>query len=96
MQLSLIPDLVPAKIESKKQTATRQLTLNILGSVATVPVDTIKKQALTTSQAWYKGRICQVVKRCIEEFDGLIIKICLIKFDNGQTLEVPESHLTVL
>jgi len=96
MQLSLIPDLVPAKIESKKQTATRQLTLNILGSVATVPVNSKPKQALTTSQVWYNGKICTIIKRCKEEFDGLIIKICLVKLENGQTLEVPENHLTVL
>lgn len=96
MQLSLIPDLVPSKIEQKQQISTRQLSLNILGSVATVPANKSKKQALTTSQAWYKGKICQVVKRCQENFDGLTIKICLIKFDDGQTLEVLENHLTVL
>lgn len=96
MQLSLIPDLVPAQSAAPQKANSRQLTLNILGSVATVPVNAKPKQALTTSQVWYNGKICTIIKRCKEEFDGLVIKICLIKLDNGQTLEVPENHLTVL
>ena len=96
MQLSLIPDLVPAQTTAQKQTASRQLTLNILGSVATVPVDTKPKQALTTSQAWYNGKLCTVIKRSKEEFDGLTIKICTIKTQSGEVIEVPENHITVL
>jgi len=96
MQLSLIPDLVPAQTTDPKQTASRQLTLNILGSVATVPADTKPKQALTTSQAWYNGKLCTVIKRSREEFDGLIIKICTIKTQSGEAIEVPENHITVL
>jgi hypothetical protein len=93
MQLSLIPDLVPSQPTAKKQANSRQLSLNILGSVATVPVSTKPKQALTTSQAWYNGKI---FKRSKEEFDGLTIKICTIKTQSGQILEVPENHITVL
>ncbi len=96
MQLSLIPDLVPAKATAKKQANSRQLSLNILGSVATVAANTKPKQALTTSQAWYNGKLCTVVKLSKEEFDGLIIKICTIKTQSGEVLEVPENHLTVL
>lgn len=96
MQLSLIPDLVPAQKNIKKQTAIRQLSLNILGSIATVPADTKNKQALSTSEAWYNGKLCKIIKRSKQDFDGLEFKICLIKFESGQTLEVPESHLTVL
>ncbi|OYQ67571.1 hypothetical protein B9G53_01055 [Pseudanabaena sp. SR411] len=96
MQLSLIPDLVPAQTTAPKQTASRQLTLNILGSVATVPADTKPKQALTTSQAWYNGKLCTIIKRSKEEFDGLIIKICTIKTQSGEVLEVPENHITIL
>jgi|GEM_PF-2516584 hypothetical protein len=96
MQLSLIPDLVPSQPTAKKQANSRQLSLNILGSVATVPVSTKPKQALTTSQAWYNGKICTIIKRSKEEFDGLTIKICTIKTQSGQILEVPENHITVL
>lgn len=96
MQLSLIPDLVPAQNTPKNQPSTRQLSLNILGSIATVPTDSKPKQALTTSQAWYNGKICTVIKRSKEEFDGLIIKICTIKTQSDEVLEVPENHITIL
>ena len=96
MQLSLIPDLVPVQTTAPKQANSRQLSLNILGSVATVPVDTKTKQALSTSQAWYNGKLCTVIKRSKEEFDGLIIKICTIKTQSGEVIEVPENHLTIL
>lgn len=96
MQLSLIPDLVPAQTTAKKQANSRQLTLNILGSVATVPANTKPKQVLSTSQAWYNGKLCTVIKRSKEEFDGLIIKICTIKTQSGEVLEVPENHITIL
>ena len=96
MQLSLIPDLIPVKKHTQKDVAVRQLSLNILGSIATVPANTKPKQALTTSQAWYNGRLCTIIKRSKEDFDGLMIKVCLVKFENGQTLEIPENHLTVL
>jgi hypothetical protein len=96
MQLSLIPDLVPSQPTAPKTKAVRQLSLNILGSVATVPVDTKPKQALTNSQAWYNGKLCTVIKRGKEEFDGLIIRICTIKTHSGEVLEVPENHVTIL
>jgi hypothetical protein len=96
MQLSLIPDLVPTKTTDKKYANSRQLSLNILGSIATVPTDTKPKQALTTSQAWYNGKLCTIIKRSKEEFDGLILKICTIKTNFGEVLEVPEQHITVL
>jgi hypothetical protein len=96
MQLSLIPDLVPAQTTGKKQANTRQLSLNILGSVATVPANTKPKQALTSSQVWYNGKLCTVIKRSKEEFDGITIKICTIKTQSGEVLEVPENHITVL
>jgi hypothetical protein len=96
MQLSLIPDLVPAQTTAKKQANTRQLSLNILGSVATVPANTKPKQALTSSQVWYNGKLCTVIKRSKEEFDGITIKICTIKTQSGEVLEVPENHITVL
>lgn len=96
MQLSLIPDLVPSQAASKKSVAVRQLSLNVLGSVAKVPVNTKPKQVLSTSEAWYNGKICRVIKRSKEEFDGLIIKICTIKTQSGEVLEVPENHLTIL
>ncbi len=96
MQLSLIPDLVPAKTTAKKTANSRQLSLNVLGSVATVPANTKPKQALTTSQAWYNGKLCTVIKRSKEDFDGLILKICTIKTNFGEVLEVPENHITIL
>lgn len=52
MQLSLIPDLVPAKALPKKQ-AGKQLTLNILGTVAPAPVVTEKKKPLTAPDEWF-------------------------------------------
>lgn len=96
MQLSLIPDLVPSKTTAQKQANSRQLSLNILGSVATVPANTKPKQALTTSQAWYNGKLCTIIKRSKEDFDGLILKICTIKTNFGEVLEVPENHITIL
>lgn len=96
MQLSLIPDLVPAQTTAKKQANSRQLSLNILGSVATVPVSTKPKQVLSTSEAWYNGKLCTVLKRSKEDFDGVVIKICTIKTQSGEVLDVPENHITVL
>ncbi|PZU92573.1 MAG: hypothetical protein DCE90_17990 [Pseudanabaena sp.] len=95
-QLSLIPDLVPAKAEKKAQTSARQLTLNILGSVATVPANTKPKQVLSTSEAWYNGKLCTVLKRSKEDFDGVVIKICTIRTHCGGVLDVPENHITIL
>lgn len=96
MQLSLIPDIVAPVISTKKATAAKQLSLNVLGSVATVVADKKPKQALTKSEAWYNGKLCTVVKRFTEDFDGLIIKLCAIKTQSGEVLEVPENHITVL
>jgi hypothetical protein len=53
-------------------------------------------QYLLFAQAWYNGKICTIIKRSKEEFDGLTIKICTIKTQSGQILEVPENHITVL
>jgi hypothetical protein len=96
MQLSLIPDLVAHDATQKTATNSRQLSLNILGAVATVPADKKPKQALTTSSAWYNGRICTVVKRLTENIDGLTLKLCVIRFDDGSSATVPADHLTVL
>lgn len=96
MQLSLIPYLVPAQTTIQKQLSARQLSLNILGSIATMPVDTKPKQALTKSQAWYNGKLCTVIKRFAEDCDGLKIKLCTIQLENGDRLDVPENHITVL
>lgn len=96
MQLSLIPDLVSEQPQQKKQASSRQLSLNILGSVATVPADTRPKQVLSTSEAWYKGKLCTVLRRSREDFDGVIIKICTIKTQCGEMLDVPENHVTIL
>jgi hypothetical protein len=92
MQLSLIPDLVSEQPQQKKQASSRQLSLNILGSVA----DTRPKQVLSTSEAWYKGKLCTVLRRSREDFDGVIIKICTIKTQCGEVLDVPENHVTIL
>lgn len=96
MQLSLIPDLVPSQATYKKSTATRQLSLNVLGSVATVPANTKPKQVLSTSQAWYNGKLCTVTKRFAETLDGLTIKLCTIRLENGKLFDVPENHITIL
>ncbi|WP_055076881.1 hypothetical protein [Pseudanabaena sp. 'Roaring Creek'] len=96
MQLSLIPDLVPAQTTVQQQATSRQLSLNILGSVATVPASTKPKQILSTSEAWYNGKLCTVLKRSKEELDGLTFKICTIKTHCGQVLDVPENHVTIL
>lgn len=95
MQLSLIPDLVEPKA-SKKSIRTQQLSLNVLGSIATVPANTKPKQVLSASTAWYQGQICTVIKRYTEDLDGLKIKLCTIKTESGKRIEVPENHITVL
>jgi hypothetical protein len=96
MQLSLIPDIVSAEPTAKVQSNARQLSLNILGSIATVPADTKPKQVLSNSQAWYQGRLCKVVKRYSESFDGLTLKLCTIKLESGDLLDVPQDHITIL
>lgn len=95
MQLSLIPDLVQPQTFKAAKT-TQQLSLNVLGSIATVPANTKPKQVLSTATAWYQGQICTVIKRYTEEMDGLKIKLCTIKTELGRLLEVPENHITVL
>lgn len=94
-QLSLLPEVPETEILQAAKV--EQLSLlkgsDYLGRKGSSPPP---KQALTTSKCWYQGKCGEIVKRFSEDFDGMKLKFCRVKFDDGTFKEVLENHLTIL